>query len=105
MPSNQPPNVRRDPGSKPYHAELSRVIARFPERALGIREHFLRDARFRTVCKEYCLACDSLARFEALTDARHKQVIAEYRNLIGELETELTEQLPGSAQGSTTGQK
>jgi hypothetical protein len=94
--------LSQDPVSTPHHAELSRVIERFPEHALGVRESFLRDERFRSVCTDYCLACDSLARFEALSDARHRDVIAEYRSLMGDLEIELAERLPGARQDLET---
>ena len=105
MPRDRSPEIGQGREPKPHHAQVSRIIERFPEHAIGIRESFLRDERFRSVCTEYCLACESLARFEALSDARHSEVIAEYRNLIGELETELAEQLPQSPQDTTAVQR
>ena len=76
------------------NADLARVLALFPERALGIREIFLKDESFRGICEDYGLACDSLARFEALPDARSRPEIAEYRSVIAELEQEIAALLP-----------
>ncbi len=73
----------------PHKAELSLVLERFPERALVIREVFLRDESFRSVCEDYALACDCLARFQALSDAQRRTEISDYRSLIAELETEI----------------
>ena len=73
----------------PHKAELSLVLERFPERALVIREIFLRDESFRSICEDYALACDCLARFQALPDANRRTEVPEYRSVIAELEKEL----------------
>jgi hypothetical protein len=72
-----------------HKTQLARVLERFPEAIQAIRKAFLRDDRFRTACEDYALACDCLARFEALPDAEGREEVADYRSVIAELETEL----------------
>ncbi len=82
----------------PHKAELSLVLERFPERALVIREVFLREESFRSACEDYALACECLARFEALSDTDGGTEISYYRSVIAELESEIAALLPGSSQ-------
>ncbi len=78
-----------------YRAELARVLERFPERALVIREAFLRDESFRSVCEDYVMACDCLTRFEALPNAQQRPEISDYRSVITALENEIAAFLAG----------
>ena len=53
------------------------------------RRLFLKDHGFRSVCEDYALAVETLARFESLPDAEYRTEIPEYRRLIRELEMEI----------------
>lgn len=69
--------------------ELARVLARFPGDAASIRDLFMADLSFRSACCDYLLACEGLAKFEAIPASGHRAEIEEYRILVRELEAEL----------------
>lgn len=77
--------------------DLKHVLERFPEDTLRIRRLFLADATFRSVCEDYGLARDSLARFESFPDAAQRPEVDDYRTVIAELEAEITALLRASA--------
>lgn len=76
-------------------AGLARVIARFPAAAATLRTLADTDAGFREICEEYALAQQSLAGFEARTDAAERPEIADYRTVIAELEVEIARFIEG----------
>lgn len=77
---------------------LAPVIKRFPQHGLAIREAFLEDESFRSVCEDYALACETLARFEARPDADRRPEIPDFQAVIAELEGEITRLLSRSPQ-------
>lgn len=68
---------------------LAQAIGRFPERARQLRQLAQRDEGFRGLCEDYALARASLARFEALPNSVERPEIADYRQVIAELEREI----------------
>jgi hypothetical protein len=53
----------------------------------------LSDPNFSCICDDLVLACDTLARYEARSDADRRPEVAEYRTVILELEREIRERL------------
>jgi hypothetical protein len=70
-------------------AGLARMVERFPEAAATLRRLARADPDFREICEEYALAQQSLAGFEARTDAAERPEIGDYRTVIAELEVEI----------------
>lgn len=68
---------------------IERLVTRFPNMALEIRQAALGDHNFRDVCDDLAIALETLAQFEARTDAGSCQEIPEYKALILELEAEI----------------
>lgn len=68
---------------------IDRVIERFPEMASTARALYLRDERFRSICDDLSLAFASLQAFEQRPDANARPEIADYRQVLEELEAEL----------------
>ena len=68
---------------------LAQAVARFPEAADRLRGMALADPAFREICEEYALARESLARFEARSDAAERPEIDDFRSVIAELEGEI----------------
>ena len=68
---------------------LAPVLERFPQYRGAIRATFLADESFRSICEDYALARETLARFEALPDADRRPEIPDFRALIAELEIEI----------------
>jgi hypothetical protein len=68
---------------------LSRVAARFPDKALLIRRLFLANDAFRTICEDYALAQDTLVRFENEPDAEHRPEVMDYQSVVSGLESEI----------------
>ncbi len=79
---------------------LTQAIARFPDQTAHLRRLAIRDQSFRSLCEDYALAKASLAGFEARSDAAERPEIADYRVVIGELESEIARFL---AAGDTEG--
>ena len=61
----------------------------FRRRRRALRRLALTDPAFREICEEYALAQQSLARFEARSDAAERPEIGDYRTVIAELEGEI----------------
>lgn len=76
--------MQRSPSSGP-----ARVLERFPEKAVPIRELLLSSLDFRSICDDYAEALNTLAHFRARPDASVRPEVAEYEVLIEELEAEL----------------
>lgn len=74
------------------------VFDRFPRFVPAIRRLFLKDHGFRSICEDYALAVESLARFEGLPDAEYRTEIPEYRSVIRELELEILSSLENERQ-------
>ena len=70
-------------------SDLAQVLGRFPQAAPLIRRLALADQSFRSLCEDYTLARDTLARFQAMPDAQQRPEIAEYLPVIAEIESEI----------------
>jgi hypothetical protein len=70
-------------------SNLTHVLERFPKAGNLIRRLFLADRGFRSVCEDYALARDALARFQAMPNAQQRPEIADYVSVIAELESEI----------------
>lgn len=77
------------PSSDAEPRGLRLILLRFPSQADDIRLAALRDRRFRSLCEDFALALEALARFEARPDAAERKEIPEYRTLVAELEAEV----------------
>lgn len=82
---------------KAVHPGLSQVIARFPAHARTARLLLLASPAFRSICEDYALALDGLARFERLGGSDGRPEIADYRAAIAGLEAEIATLLQGPA--------
>src|SRR4051812_37801842 len=87
------------PDRDPAQRNLVQVLERFPKDASLIRRLWLANESFRTICEDYVLARDSLARFQAMPDAQQRPEIADYLSVIAGLEDEIAALLR-SADGS-----
>ncbi len=65
------------------------IAARFPHAAGRVWGLADSNTDFRELCEEYGLACESLARFEAMPDAAERPEVPDYRRVIAELEGEI----------------
>ena len=70
-------------------SDLAHVLERFPEATILIRRMFLADRGFRSVCEDYALARDALARFQAMPNGQQRPEIADYLSVIADLESEI----------------
>ena len=70
-------------------SDLAHVLERFPEAKVLIRRMFLADRSFRSVCEDYALARDTLARFQAMPNGRQRPEVADYVSVIAGLEGEI----------------
>ncbi|MCB1495246.1 MAG: hypothetical protein KDJ86_05640 [Bauldia sp.] len=68
------------------------IVARYPRRELEIRRLYSRDAPFRSVCEDYDQATSALRYWQSRPDADAAK-IEDYRNFLGELETEILTRL------------
>ncbi|WP_134680439.1 hypothetical protein [Paracoccus ravus] len=73
------------------------VVERFPQCADEVRRLYLRDADFRAICEDLALCLDSLHHFEARPDAPLRPEVDDFRNLVTELEAELSRHIAAAA--------
>jgi hypothetical protein len=78
-------------------SRLGPVLALFPARKQELLRLSLQDPLFRSLSDDLCAAHDSLSRLIAHPEMVERPEVAEYRVLIGELETEVRQYL--EAQG------
>lgn len=72
--------------------DLTAVIERFPERAALVRRLATEDETFRGICEDFALACSTMVRLSALSDAdRNPAVVADYELLIADLEKDIAD--------------
>ena len=72
---------------------LASVRERFPGLGKQILELAPRDQKFRDVCDDYCLAKAALTDFERSPSQGNGQVVAEYIQLVADLESEILDLL------------
>jgi hypothetical protein len=76
------------------------VIKRFPEHELAIERLVGASESFRSMCEDYTVGVEALRRWERITEATDPQRaegIAELRNSLNELETEICQALAEAA--------
>ena len=73
--------------------EINLVIETFPEMASAIRRLYLASPGFRDLCAEFALARAALDGFEQRADASSRPEIAEYREIIRCLATDIADLL------------
>lgn len=73
--------------------ELDLAIEMFPEMASAIRRAYLADPGFRELCADYALARATLKGFERRADVASRPEVAEYRDIISCLKTDIADWL------------
>ncbi|RAI03784.1 hypothetical protein DLJ53_04730 [Acuticoccus sediminis] len=68
-------------------------MKRFPQDAGLIGRLLLSHPEFRSICEDYAAAQTALALFKARSDAAERPEVAEYEDIIRELEAELADML------------
>ena len=68
---------------------MRRVIERFPELELPIRNCFHGDQSFREMCSDYAEALDALQRWQTSDHPRKAARVEEYQELARALESEI----------------
>lgn len=71
-------------------SDLAQVLGHFPEAAVRIQKLFQNDQEFRSLCEDYILARDCLAKFLALSSIQERPEVAEYTSVIAEPKEEIT---------------
>ena len=69
------------------------VFDQLPEHRYPIRERMGVDQEFRSLCEDYGDAFEALRHWEGSADSHRPARIAEFRRLLGELETEILAEL------------
>lgn len=69
--------------------DLEKVLQRFPENVQAIRERFLADPAFRSICEEYRLARTSLEELEGRSPTSPQSEVEDLRRVAEELEAEI----------------
>jgi len=72
---------------------LVQLLERFPSDAVLLASLFMENAVFRAVCEDLALAKSTLQELEAFQQEAQRPQIAEYRQLISELESEVADVL------------
>jgi hypothetical protein len=79
---------------------MAHVMARFPEHATSIQDHFHADPGFREMCSDYAETLEALQRWQASNDPRRAARIEEYRELAEGLELEIVTALQSPPPGT-----
>lgn len=74
-------------------AVLVQLLERFPSDAVLLASLFMENAVFRAVCEDLALAKSTLRELEVFQQGGQRPEIAEYRQLISELEGEIADVL------------
>jgi hypothetical protein len=70
-------------------SRLDAVLVMFPARKHELLRLSLKDPLFRSLGEDLCDAHESLAHFLALSKTEERPEVAEYRDIIAELEAEI----------------
>ncbi len=76
------------------------IVERFPEHELALERLARSSESFRSICEDYALGLEALERRERATDAtdpKRAVMIAELRDSLAELETEIRQALEEAA--------
>ena len=79
--------------SERLSAVLVQLLERFPGDSALLASLFIENAVFRAVCEDLALAKNTLQKLEAFQQEGQRPQIAEYRQLISELESEVADVL------------
>ena len=82
-----------EPASERPSAVLVQLLQRFPNDAVLLASLFMENAAFRAVCEDLALAKNTLQNLEVFQQAGQRPQIAEYRQIISELESEIADVL------------
>ena len=85
------------PDEAAIHRGLNSVIACFPQKEALVRELFLTDPTFQSICEDYRLALDGLERFDRIAAVEPSARAVEYQALVRELEAELQRAMDAAA--------
>jgi len=72
---------------------VAHALNRFHSLRVRIEEAVLRDTRFRSLCEDYGEAVEALKFWSQSSDARAEKLIAEYKQLLVDLEREILSDL------------
>ena len=78
---------------------LALISERFPDIGQQVVELVRRDQRFRDICEDYFIARAALTNFERSPNQESEQVVADYKQLVTELEAEILELLKSCETG------
>jgi hypothetical protein len=81
--------------------QTTALVSRFPRHELAIRRLYARDAAFREICEDYSEALRALRYWQTAASSSDPR-IEQYRELVSELESEISNLLEGSKR-STSG--
>ena len=76
------------------------VIERFPEHELAIERLVRSSDSFRSMCEDYAVGVEALGRWKRGADPKRAVRIAELRESLAELETEISRALEEAANRS-----
>jgi hypothetical protein len=68
---------------------IGRILGRFTEHRSAIQEFALRDVHFRSSCEDYEAASAALDYWSRSADPRGRRMVAEYDELVADLEAEI----------------
>ena len=78
--------------------EMNQLLERFPDDAALIALLLIQSDTFRNLCEDLVLAKSVLANFDTFQRRQQAAQIAEYRQLVAELENEIAEALEHAKQ-------
>ena len=76
-------------GSSPSH--MRQLLKFFPDETALVARMYAESPVFRSICEDLILADSALASLEAVQQERELAKVAEYRQLVLELQKEITE--------------
>jgi hypothetical protein len=80
--------------------QITAVVSRFPRHELAIRRLYSRDATFREICEDYDEALRALRYWQSAASSSDPR-IEQYRELVNELEGEISNVLEGSERSAS----
>jgi len=80
--------------------DMSQLLERFPGDAALIGRLLVQDDAFRNVCEDFVLAKSTLVKLDTFQRRQQAAKIAEYRQLVAELEDEIAEALKHAKQST-----
>jgi hypothetical protein len=95
--------LAKEIGTGPMASPATHVIERFREHELAIERLARSSESFRSMCEDYAVGVEALRRWERatdMTDPKRAVLIAELRDSLAELETEILQALEEAAHRS-----